>query len=55
MLVFNVGQVGNLPPIVNRRVNSNSEILRYGPIDNRPQVNNLPHMELAVCQVEQTG
>ncbi len=45
MLVFNVGQVGNLPPIVNRRVNSNSEILRYGPIDNRPQVTNLPHTE----------
>ena len=45
MLVFNVGQVGNLPPIVNRRVNSNSEILRHGPIDNRPQVNNLSHTE----------
>ena len=45
MLVFNVGQVGNLPPIVNRRANSNSEILRYGPIANRPQVSNLPHAE----------
>ena len=48
MLVFNVGQVGNLPPIVNRRVDSNSEILSHGPINNRPQVNNLPHMELAM-------
>jgi len=45
MLVFNVGQVGNLPPIVNRRVNSDSEIGRHGPIDNRPQVTNLPHAE----------
>ncbi len=45
MLVFNVGQVGNLPPIVNRRVNSISEILRYVPINNRPQVTNLPHAE----------
>ena len=48
MLVFNVGQVGNLPPIVKRRVDSNSEILRQRPINNRPQVNNLPHTELAM-------
>jgi general secretion pathway protein K len=46
---INVGQVGNLPPIVNRRVNS--EGLRYGPIANRPQVINLPHKGSALLMV----
>jgi hypothetical protein len=36
---FTVGQVGNLRPIVNR------PLAVSGSIANRPQVNNLPHME----------
>jgi hypothetical protein len=38
----NVGQVANLRPIVNRPETPAKSSAR--PIDNRPQVNNLPHM-----------
>src|SRR5258708_5582967 len=37
-----VGQIDNLRPIVNRPVNN--EALPNGPITNRPQVTNLPHI-----------
>jgi len=43
---INVGQVGNLPPIVNRRVNPDN-----GPIANRRQVANLPHKGSALLMV----
>ena len=39
--IDSVGRVVNMRPIGNRRV-SDSEFI-YGPIANRPQINNLPH------------
>ena len=42
--LIHVGQIVNLRPIGNRPVNEFGII--YGPINNRPQVTNLPHKNL---------
>src|SRR5258708_16078420 len=51
LILINVGQIDNLRPIVNRPVNN--EALPNGPIANRPQGTNLPHVPVRTNRLSQ--
>jgi len=52
---MNVGQVVNLPADVNRPVAEILSELLNGPITNRPQVTNLPHIRLSQMDLRAMG